>query len=380
MDSLTLDMPPRPPPPPRATAATLVTWGLIMLAVLVPFGLILRPHLLSAMTGGLLAVLTSPLHVRLSRRLPPWASALVVTTGVLVGVLVPVTLLGVGAFRQGAVALEAISSESAPTLPEMIETVRAWLPPTDVLGTPEEIRAGLQSGLANASAVASRALLGLAQKLPALLLQMVIVVLSMYFLLLDGRRMFHWIAGKIPLSAPIRTMLVSSFIGATNAVVLASVAAASVQSLILLVAFLILGVPAALFAAGLAFVLAWIPPLGTVPVWASAALYLYVQGSHGKAAVMVGVGIVVGVTDNVVRPLVLRGREAMHPMVSLLAILGGLMVLGIPGVFIGPLLASLTIAVLDIWPAVATYCGVPVSDSGEAVPLVPMLESPSRLD
>ena len=70
----------------------------------------------------------------------------------------------------------------------------------------------------------------------------------------------------------------------------------------------------------------------------------------------------------------LRGRDAMHPMVSLMAILGGLMVLGIPGVFIGPLLASLTIAILDIWPAVAAYCGIPVSDSGVEVPQVPLLK------
>lgn len=379
MDSLAFEIPPRPPAPPRATGATLVTWGLIMGAVLLPFAMLLRPHLLSVVIGGLLAVLTAGLHARLCRRLPPWVSALVVTVGVLVGVLVPVTLLGVGAFRQGAAALAAISRQDAPTLPEMIEALRAWLPPTDALGTPEEIREGLQSGLATASAAASRALLGLAQKLPSLMLELVLVVLSMYFMLLDGERLFHWIAGKIPLGAPIRSRLVSSFIGATNAVVMASVAAASVQAVILLVAFWILSVPAALFAAGLAFVLAWIPPLGSAPVWVSAALYLYVEGAHGKALVMVIVGVLVGVTDNVVRPLVLRGREAMHPMVSLLAILGGLMVLGIPGVFIGPLLASLSIAVLEIWPAVATYCGVPVSDSGDAVPLVPMLESPSRI-
>lgn len=224
------------------------------------------------------------------------------------------------------------------------------------------------------SSEASAVLLATVQGIPALVLQLVIVVLSPYFFLVDGRRFLAWIAGKLPLSLHIRTMLVASFRGATSAVVLASVAAAAVQAACLLVGYLALGVPAALFAGGAAFVLAWVPTVGTVPVWASAAVYLYLQGSPTRAVIMVVIGLVVGLVDNVVRPLVLRGRQEMHPMVSLLAVIGGLAILGVPGLFLGPLVASMAIAVMEIWPAVATYCGIPVSDGGDAVPEVPMID------
>jgi predicted PurR-regulated permease PerM len=354
--------------------STLVTWLGLTLAVLVPLVVMVTPFAVSIATAAVLAVLCYPLYERLRRKLPGWVAAGIVTAGVVVGVVVPILLLLIGAFRQGAEALGAFYRDDAPTVAEAIEAVRRWLPFTDTLGTPEEIRAIIQQGVTAISSEASEVLLTTVQGIPALVLQLVIVVLSTYFFLVDGRRFLAWIAGKLPLSLHIRTMLVASFRGATSAVVLASVAAAAVQAACLLVGYLALGVPAALFAGGAAFVLAWVPTVGTVPVWASAAVYLYLQGSPTRAVIMVVIGLVVGLVDNVVRPLVLRGRQEMHPMVSLLAVIGGLAILGVPGLFLGPLVASMAIAVMEIWPAVATYCGIPVSDGGDAVPEVPMID------
>jgi predicted PurR-regulated permease PerM len=167
-------------------------------------------------------------------------------------------------------------------------------------------------------------------------------------------------------------MLAASFQSATRAVVLASVAAAGTQAAVIWVGFTALRVPFALLGAGLTCLLGWVPGAPTL-VWAAAAIYLYTEGSIARAVTMVVIGLVVGVVDNIVRPLVLSGQEAIHPMVSLVAVLGGIAFFGVPGVFIGPLVACMAIAVLEIWPAVASYCGIAVSGSGELVPNVPML-------
>lgn len=358
---------------PRRIRSTLVTWLLLTLAVGLPVVVMVAPYAVSLATGTVLAVLFYPVYARLRSKLPPWAAGLSVTLGVVLLVVSPITLLAFGAFRQGADALAHLSRDNTPTIEEALDRVRSWMPFTDELGTPEQIRGLLQQGLTAVANGASDALLQRAQAIPALIVQLVMVVLSTYFFLVDGRRLFGWVAGKVPLSAHIRTALVASFRAATTAVVLASVAAAGTQALVLLLGFWALGVPAALLGAGSAFVLAWIPTVGTLPVWAGAAVWLYAQGSPPKAIAMVVIGLVVGLTDNVVRPLVLRGRQEMHPMVSLLAILGGLALMGIPGLFLGPLFASMTIAVMEIWPAVAAWCGIPVSDAGLDVPDVPML-------
>lgn len=355
---------------PSSVRPTLVTYVGLMLLVLVPLGMALRPFAVSVGTGAILAVLCYPLYARLRRHLPPWMAGLVVTLAAVLLILVPVILLLVGAVQQAAVGLGQLSNTDTPTIAEIVATVRRWLPITDLFGTPDELGVRLKDGLAAASGSVSGWVIRQAQTIPETVLHLVIVVLSTHFLLVDGRRLYSWIGEKLPLSRQIRMQLVGSFRSATNAVVLASVAAASAQSVLLLIGFWALGVPAPLLATGATFVLAWVPPIGTLPVWGSAAAYLYVQGSPGRAATMVALGLVVGVVDNVVKPLVLRGREAMHPMVSLLAILGGLALLGVPGVFIGPLLASLAIAMLEIWPAVATHCGIAVSGAGVQVPEV----------
>ncbi len=355
---------------PAGVRPTLVTYLAMLVLVLVPLALVLQPFAVSVATGAILAVLCYPLYGRLRLRFKPWISALSLTLGVVVLILTPVSLLMVGAFRQASSALGQVAAEGTPSLAELVQKLRGWAPAIDVLGSPSELHEMLADALSSVSSSASGWLLHQAQSIPQTILQLVIVVLSTYFLLIDGRRLINWIAEKLPLSRHIRQQLIASFRSATSAVVLASMAASSAQALLILVGFWLVGVPAAVLAAGATFVLAWVPPFGTLPVWGGAAIYLVSQGSPGRAVIVVILGLVVGIVDNVVRPLVLRGREAMHPMVSLLAILGGLGCLGVPGAFMGPLLASIAIAMLEIWPAVAAHCGIAVSGAGETVPEV----------
>jgi predicted PurR-regulated permease PerM len=73
---------------------------------------------------------------------------------------------------------------------------------------------------------------------------------------------------------------------------------------------------------------------------------------------MLAIGFVTGISDNIARTWVLKGRGQMHPLVSLIAIFGGIRLFGIFGVFIGPILAALLISVLNIWPTMAERFGV----------------------
>ncbi len=366
------------PHPVGGVRPTLVTYLLLMALVLVPLIFLLSPYLVSLATGAILAALCWRLHVKLSRRLPAWLAALLVTLGVVVLVLAPTVALGIGAVRQGVAVVAQVTGDSAPTLEGIVVAVRDWVPFVDRFGTPEELQALLKSGIANVSGSVSRAALHQIQAFPVVLLQLALVTLSLYFSLLDGRALYRWIGAKLPLSLQIQNMLAASFQSATNAVVLASVAAAGTQAAVIFIGFTVLRVPSALFGAGLTFILGWVPGAPML-VWVAAAAYLYMDDAIVRAVIMVAIGLLVGVVDNVVRPLVLRGQEAIHPMVSLVAVLGGIAFFGVPGVFIGPLVACMAIAVLDIWPAVASYCGIPVSGSGDLVPNVPMLAVPAPI-
>lgn len=98
------------------------------------------------------------------------------------------------------------------------------------------------------------------------------------------------------------------------------------------------------------FFCSFIPVIGAGPVAFVLALYKFVVGSYGEAFGLVAVAAFVGVVDNLVRPyLISSNDEEMHPAVSLLALMGALIVFGMPGVFLGPVIASIAIRVTEIF-------------------------------
>src|SRR5215510_309673 len=88
------------------------------------------------------------------------------------------------------------------------------------------------------------------------------------------------------------------------------------------------------------FLCAWIPLVGSSPVWLVGALYLAAQHALWKALLMVGCGLLAGILDNVVRALLFKGRSKLHPLVSLVAIFGGIEMFGLLGIFLGPIVAA----------------------------------------
>jgi predicted PurR-regulated permease PerM len=88
-----------------------------------------------------------------------------------------------------------------------------------------------------------------------------------------------------------------------------------------------------------------------------------------KAILMVIFGLMTGLVDNVVRPMILKGRSKMHPLISLVAIFGGMEMFGIMGILLGPILAAVLIALLQIWPEVGQRFGLlPGAKVGEFRP------------
>jgi predicted PurR-regulated permease PerM len=348
----------------KDTRTSLVTFLIVLVAVV---GVTLRmvaPYLMAITMGGILALLANPVYRRLvGRGLKPQLAAALVTVGVIVIVVGPLLGFAGVAIRQAITVGKWIANAPHLSVPEILDRVRAWLPIDAVVGDTAEMQAQLQEWLQGVGSATTAFLLQLAKSLPDVILQMLLACLACYFFFLDGRHFFSWLYNKIPLETDIRHKLTSSFRDTAISVVWASMAAAATQAVVMGLAFLILGVPAATLAAGATFIFAWIPILGSTPVWISGATYLFMQGFPAKAAVMVGFGAFTGVIDNFVRPWVLKGRGEMHPLVSLVAIFGGIQMFGIFGVFIGPILAAIVITLLQVWPIVGRRSGLHLQGS-----------------
>ncbi|MCA1820154.1 MAG: AI-2E family transporter, partial [Halobacteriales archaeon] len=119
------------------------------------------------------------------------------------------------------------------------------------------------------------------------------------------------------------------------------------------IGFLVLGVPNAVLWGAVMAILALLPVLGTFMVWVPAAIYLFIQGHvwQGIAMLIWGTFVVMIFMDNVVRPRLIGNRADIHPMFVLVGVLGGAAVFGFVGLFLGPLLVGVTIAVLKVYEA-----------------------------
>jgi hypothetical protein len=100
----------------------------------------------------------------------------------------------------------------------------------------------------------------------------------------------------------------------------------------------------------LATVASLIPMAGAWLIWGPCAVILVARGQVGAAVLLTVYGVaVVGMIDNVVRTYILKSDTKLHPLLALISVLGGLQVLGLWGVFIGPIVASCLHALIKIF-------------------------------
>jgi predicted PurR-regulated permease PerM len=321
-----------------------------------------RPFLVAVIVGGMMALILNPWFRYLNAKMNKYAAATVATVSLALLFIIPLLVLAVVALRDASTLTSMLASEETTstfkdwlthwrlTFEQTIDTYAPWITGLRF----HDQATGLASTLLDRS---SKLVLQLASETPALMLQLTMGVLSCYFWLVDGRRFLVWLRLIIPVTDHVRDEVTAAFRDATRSTVVASLAAALAQAFIVIISFLAIGIPSAALAAGTTFAFAWIPVLGSFPVFAVAAFWAIAHGSWVKLAFIVVAGLITGVVDNLVRPLVLKGGSDMHPLVSLVAILGGLEFFGLLGVLLGPVIVAMFTACARVWPHLAEEAG-----------------------
>jgi predicted PurR-regulated permease PerM len=311
------------------------------------------------MMGAVMALLAQPVYRQLlRRRLPAKVAAALVTLGLVLLVVTPLLVCTMLAVRQAITVERWVTSSGAVNVDELLTKIASWGPVALLVDDPQDLRTSALEYLEATGKHASTFVLDAAKRLPEGGLHLFLACLACFFFIIDGRRLVGWLGAKLPLDRQISRRLVETFRGTAISVVWASMTAAAVQAALTFVVFLALRIPAASLALAATFVLAWVPVIGSLPVWAAGGAYLAVTGNEGRLVALVVLGFIASGADHFVRPWVLRGRGEMHPLVSIIAILGGIQAFGPPGVLFGPVLAAVVITVLQMWPVVGRDAGL----------------------
>ncbi|ETI60966.1 membrane protein, partial [Sphingobium sp. C100] len=158
------------------------------------------------------------------------------------------------------------------------------------------------------------------------------------------------VAAAAPLRAGQRTALIEQFVIVTRATIKGSIVVAIVQGFIGGLVFWALGIQGALLWGVLMGGFSLLPAIGTAIVWVPVSIYLFASGAIWEGVVLVACGVlVIGMVDNVLRPI-LVGRDTRIPdYVVLISTLGGIEMFGFNGIVIGPVIAALFIATWNIF-------------------------------
>jgi len=183
-----------------------------------------------------------------------------------------------------------------------------------------------------------------------LLLGACIMVLGIYYFLVDGPGMLSGLMRLSPLKDRYEMELLHEFDRMSRAVVLATLLTALVQGILAGIGFYLAGTGSVVLLMLLTMVLALIPFIGAAAVWFPVGLWLlFIDNRPGAAIFIFAYGaLVVSLSDNIIKPFVLHGKSNMHPLVALLSVIGGVQALGPIGILIGPMIVAFLQALLNI--------------------------------
>jgi len=183
-----------------------------------------------------------------------------------------------------------------------------------------------------------------------LLFMIFAMLYTMFFFLMDGDKLLNKILYYLPLQDQDEQRMLEKFSSVTRATLKGTAVIGILQGGLAGIAFWVVGIPSAVFWGTIMAVLSIIPGIGTALIWGPAAIILMAGGNYTKGAGLgVFCAIVVGSIDNLLRPMLVGKDTQMHELMIFFGTLGGIMMFGIMGMIIGPIIAALFITIWEIY-------------------------------
>jgi predicted PurR-regulated permease PerM len=309
------------------------------------------PFITALVLGALLAFSLEPAALFLARvtRKPRVAALLVVGAS---GVAI------VGAFSAFISVFVARSVEltnaarqdlqNAGPLSHAVATASQWLARVGV--APAELHQRVQESVGSIAARAGSFAAALAASTFAIVLGLLFALLTMYAVLRHWDRISTSVVAASPLQPTYTEQLLEQLRTIGRTTLSGTVLTGVTQGALAAIGYWITGVPyPAFFGITTAFA-SLVPAVGTLPVWVPAGLYLIAKGHRAAGIVELAWGalVVVAISDYVIRPRMVS-EETMPPLLVFIALFGGLEMMGLDGLIVGPVVMGLALAILRLY-------------------------------
>ncbi|NIC00040.1 AI-2E family transporter [Halobacterium sp. R2-5] len=317
------------------TRGVLLVVVLALLALSVAFVL---PFLQFFLLALVLTVVFLPAQERLERRLSPSRAATVLVALASVTVVLPL-LYVVRVTAADAIAIGRAIREGEVTFSGAEDRIQA------LVGIDVDITSALQSATGG---VQFDSVVNVFGAVTHVLIGVGLTLFLLFYFLKDREAFFSWLHDRMPLSDDTQSDLYDEFDHIMKAVLLGHVLVAIVQGLLAGIGLIATGIPNATFWTVVMTVLSLLPVVGSFLVWGPAVIYLF---ANGQTVMAVGLAlwgtVVVGVSDDYLRPIIVDRYAQINPSVIIIGVLGGIYVIGVMGIFFGPVIIGMLRATVD---------------------------------
>jgi predicted PurR-regulated permease PerM len=177
-----------------------------------------------------------------------------------------------------------------------------------------------------------------------------VMLYSMFFFLLDGDKFMKKMMYYLPLNSSDENHMLDKFTSVTRATLKGTLLIGVLQGGLAGLAFFVVGLPNAVFWGAIMAVLSIIPSVGSALVWIPAAIILIANGQMAAGiGLIIFCGVLVGSLDNLLRPILVGKDTKLHELMIFLSTLGGIFMFGVVGLFVGPSIASLFVAIWEMY-------------------------------
>lgn len=323
---------------------------------------IFAPYLTVLLCAGVLTLVFFPLFRMVLTRVRGrrTAAAFITCLLILLLIVLPVTFLGFLITQQSIALYQSIQNnpdvlsdatarlrelQSRPAVQWLAAQAQKWFGAD---------RFDLDQYMREAAGVVSRFLVdkgpSLLKNVGGMIFSFFMIFISMFFLFRDGPLLMNVVSASSPLPEAYEKEIIRKFQDVSHAIFFGSLLTAVVQGFAACLLFLVLGLPAPLFWGAVVALVSLVPIVGALLVWLPWTLYLVLAGQTARGIVLLAVGaLVVSSIDNVLKPLIIRGRTDMHPLLVFLSVLGGLQAFGFLGILLGPLAVALFVSFLNFY-------------------------------
>ncbi|MEP7139825.1 MAG: AI-2E family transporter [Caldimonas sp.] len=330
---------------------------LLLVVLTVAFAWVVSPFYGAVFWGSVLALLFEPLHRRFLRPLGGRRSlaALVTVAVILVIVVLPLGLIAISLAQEATGLYQRVKSGDVNFgryFAQILAAMPSWA--SSLLGRLGlDDLASLQARIAAALAERGESLAGrvfnVGQDVLDLVIGFGIAMYLLFFLLRDGIALVGRIRAAIPLADGPKALLFERFTTVVRATVKGNVLVAVAQGALGGLAFWFLGVGAPLLWAVVMAFLSLLPAIGAALIWGPVALYLLAIGQVWQGAGLIAYGIlVIGLVDNVLRPILVGKDTQLPDYLVLISTIGGIAVIGLNGFVVGPLIAAMFVSAWEL--------------------------------